>query len=209
MSDSNGREQVRRKMTRCPEGHIFDAAAHGACPTCGARAETPPAQENAHGENPAPRPAPDPAPSPAWLRPALIGGAAIIGVLIVALLLRGAPGGKGDQMQIASKDAVVEARDEKPTGGIGVERWQTVMMIGARKYVCVNETQPDGRYRLGDGCPAPFAGETGTTTVNPDGSWVTRSDAGRVDSGTLEAISEDKVIAHTRGGPVVWERVKN
>ncbi len=208
MNDKSASEPLKRKMTRCPEGHIFDASAHEACPTCGARApEAAAAKKDEDGDAPAPRP--DPTPRPAWLRPALIGGAGLIGVLIIALALRGAPGGVAtDKPAVVVDKAVEKTRDERPTGGLAVERWQTVMMIGGRKYVCVNETQSDGRYRLGDGCPAPFAGETGVTTVNPDGSWVTRSDRGRVDSGTLEVVSEDKVIAHTRGGPVLWERVK-
>jgi hypothetical protein len=104
---------------------------------------------------------------------------------------------------------LTEKSDTKPEAASAAERWQTTRVIGGRNYVCENLVQPDGRYQLGDGCPPPFAGETGKTTVNADGSWTSRSDAGRSDAGTIEAVNEDKFIAHTRGGPVVWIRVKN
>lgn len=198
MSDQDG--APRRRMTRCPEGHIFDGAAHDACPSCGARPAAAQAEPVPQPKPVEPPPAPAPSPQPGWLRPALIGAGALVLALIVALMFRGAT--PSAPSQIAAKP------EEHSTGGLAVERWRTVMVIGGRSYDCINETTSDGRYRLGDGCPAPFAGETGQTTVNADGTWSSRSDAGRTDSGRIEVISEDKFIAHTRGGPVVWERVK-
>lgn len=98
---------------------------------------------------------------------------------------------------------VEPAQREPPT----TQRWQTVLHIGGRTYVCVNVTQPNGRYRLGDGCPPPLAGETGQTIIKPDGSFWTRSDSGRVDYGTIKVIDPNKFIAYTPGGPIVWTRV--
>lgn len=88
------------------------------------------------------------------------------------------------------------------------ERWQAILRIGGHKYVCVNVTQPDGRYRLGRGCPPPVAGETGQTTIGADGTWAIRADSGRVDHGTIEWIDADTFIAHSATGSVRWKRVK-
>ena len=77
-----------------------------------------------------------------------------------------------------------------------------------RKYVCVNVTQPNGRYQLGDGCPPPLAGETGQTTMKPDGSWTTQSDSGRFDHGTIEMINPHTFIAYSSAGAVLWTRVR-
>lgn len=186
-------DEARKKMQRCPQGHIFNAAAHAACPICGATAPDPVKRDA-------------PAPQPSWLRPAILVGGAIIAVLTTILLLRGAPP-VGANVKVEKAKAVIAAKDEdRPAAQPTSERWRTVMVIGGRRYECVNETEPDGRYRLGAGCPPPFAGETGMTTVNADGEWTSRSDAGRIDSGTIEILDNDHIIAHTRGGPVVWER---
>ncbi len=90
----------------------------------------------------------------------------------------------------------------------GVQRWETILRIHGRKYVCVDMTQPNGRYRLGDGCPPPLAGETGQTIIKPDGSWRTYADSGRTDHGTIEVINPDLFIAHSTVGAVLWRRVE-
>ncbi len=224
MSDEPNAEAARQRLTRCLEGHVFDAAAHSNCPICSAR---PAHRDNADGQ-PAPPKRNDPAPQPVWLGRTVIAGGAVVIVLMIIVGLRGvfqSETGKPAKVVAentrppiaARKDTAPVAPDakepvaepQKYTGALPrtVERWRTVMVIGGRSYDCVNETTPDGRYRLGDGCPPPFNGETGVTVVNADGSWTSRSDAGRTDAGTIQFIDADHFIAHTRGGPVVWERV--
>lgn len=217
---SDAPENVRRRMTRCPEGHVFDLAAHAACPTCAA---APAAGPDAETRTDRRREVPTP-PPPAWLRPLLIAGAGVVAALIALVVLRGAPkpSRQTPPAIIAAPQTPAQPSPATPaptqtqtqtqtpaqTQTRPVERWKTVLVIAGRTYECVNETAPDGRYRLGAGCPPPIAGETGVTVVNPDGTWTSRSDAGRTDSGTIEALGADRFIAHTRGGPILWERVK-
>lgn len=224
MNDKPIGEDARQRLTRCLEGHVFDAAAHSDCPVCSAR---PARGDDADGRSTPPK-RDEPAPQPAWLARTLIAGGAVVIVLMIIVGLRGAlQPDPVDQVAVVaeSPDPPVGARIEPPPATQeekepfaapdesaplqprAVERWRTVMLIGGRSYSCVNETTPDGRYRLGDGCPPPFNGETGVTIVKSDGSWTSRSDAGRTDAGTIEFIDADHFIAHTRGGPVVWERV--
>jgi hypothetical protein len=118
---------------------------------------------------------------------------------------------KNEKSSSLPSNKVEPPKSEKSNGlpAGEVQRWQTVLNIGGHTYICVNMTQPDGRYRLGDGCPPPLAGETGHTTVNADGTWSIRSDSGRVDHGTIETINPDEFIAHSAtGASVLWTRVK-
>lgn len=209
-------DKPARKMTRCPDGHVFDAAEHASCPRCGwragaarkARPTDPPAGEkfdaDAAGNNQAARQG-----LPKWAL--FAAGAAIIAFVALVSLRKPAAPDEGD-VTVAQKETqeTTSTPDREPDAkaAVTVERWRTTMIIGGQAFDCINETTSEGRYRLGDGCPPPFAGETGQTIVNADGSWTTRSDSGRVDSGTIEVVNDDKIIAHTRGGPVVWERVR-
>ncbi len=202
MSDSPEMENVRRRMTRCAEGHVFDARSHRACPTCGA-------SPAGTGDQPAPIKRDDPWSPPSWLRPALIAGAAIVAMLTILVFMRGAPKSSPQSPPEAVAAKETAPNSTAPAPAPAAERWRTRMVVGGRSYDCVNETTLDGRYRLGEGCPPPVAGETGVTTVNADGSWSSRSDAGRIDSGTIEVLDADRFIAHTRAGPILWERSKD
>lgn len=218
MSTETPNGAARQRLIRCPDGHVFDAAA-AACPVCGAAAT------GAAADPAAPRIVPEPRPRKALFM--LAAGAALLLLLTVFVVFRGAP--KGDDapgslppVKEAAKapgeaiDFPAAKKASPPTDNVEavaapaakVERWRTVMVIAGRSYDCINETTPDGRYRLGPGCPPPFAGETGVTIVKADGSWSSRSDAGRTDAGTIEALDADRFIAHTAGGPILWERVK-
>jgi hypothetical protein len=254
---SKSNEDMRRRgrrMVRCPSGHVFDAAASDVCPTCGLSVAHD--KDGSTGSIHVSEPDPTPVPHPGWLKPVLIGGAALLVVVAIVAVLRGsakdengnpaiskgppthqsdkaAPHksaevtpdvdnkaaqkstavtpGAGDKTAPDRSADLAPGGNKKPEGQpLGkVERWQTVLNIGGKNYVCVNVTQPDGRYRLGDGCPPPLAGETGRTTINADGSWAMRSDSGRVDFGTIEKIDADRFIAHSAAGSsVLWTRVK-
>jgi hypothetical protein len=216
MSEEPAKDAARPRLIRCPDGHVFDASA-AACPICGAAATTA-----------APDPPParvDPAPRPGKALFAFAVGAALLLLLTVFVVFRGAPPdvertpppvieaarAPGDAIDVPAEKSAPPPADNVETvaaPAAKVERWRTMMVIAGRSYECVNETTPDGRYRLGAGCPPPFAGETGLTIVNADGSWSSRSDAGRTDAGTIEALDADRFIAHTKGGPILWERVK-
>jgi len=93
------------------------------------------------------------------------------------------------------------------TPAAAVERWLTTIQVDGRSYTCVNETQPNGRYRMSDGCPAPLAGETGWGEITPDGAWRMRADNGRVDFGTLEVRDADHIVVHSTGGTSEWVRL--
>jgi hypothetical protein len=155
---------------------VFDAAA-AACPVCGAAAAAP-----------APDPAPvrvDPAPRPRNALFALAVGAALLLLLTVFVVFRGAPPdvertpppvieaarAPGDAIDVPAEKSAPPPADNVETVAAPdakVERWRTVMVI----------------------------------------AWSSRSDAGRTDAGTIEALDADRFIAHTKGGPILWERVK-
>ncbi len=102
-----------RRMTRCPEGHVFDAAAHDACPQCGAPAE--PAAAPEERAAPAPQAASSRAgtSAPSWMQPALIGGGGLLLlVLVAAVFFRGVP---DDQQAEFRAGAIKDVADEERT----------------------------------------------------------------------------------------------
>jgi len=189
------------RLIRCESGHIYDSSAHDACPDCGAAAplrQTPDVDREIvqPGTGEAAREA-DPRP-PWWRLPRWwkIAAGAAAALVIVAFWLRPQPDGPATVATV-----------EEEVAGSGIERWQTVIDIGGRRFVCVNTISPDGRYRLGDDCPAPFAGETGRQFNNPDGTWRIEADNGRRDSGTAVPLGDNRVQVTGQLGSAIWERI--
>ncbi|MEZ5922010.1 MAG: hypothetical protein R3C60_11745 [Parvularculaceae bacterium] len=202
-----------RRMVRCPEGHIFDAAPHDDCPTCGARA-------------PAASP-PEPAPvalaekasqhssSPSRRLILIAAAGAVFIALVAALMLRSEPTDKplgGIPSQAANKH---DQQTKKVTPSI-VGSWalDVPMPQGGLAHWTI-EFDRDGRYIFSD--PTNGATHEGTYQAK-DGAWsingtwtrnpILPSGTAYTDGGNFSLPTADSLELQGRAGSAVWRRVR-
>lgn len=200
------------KLIRCPEGHIYDAAAHEVCPECGA--------EGANAEpSEAPEPVADhlaskpqktvPPVLPEGSREATGNSSSIkIAVSLAAIALVAFLVWPDDQ----GSESVQGANDREAvnaSGGIDYfgHKWRTTIPGPNGGFDCVNDVKSDGSYRLLDGCPPPFNGETGRFWLEPDGAWRLQADTGRFDQGVMVSVDSKNMRVTGMAGTAVWRRV--
>jgi hypothetical protein len=224
MNDGNN---PQRRMTRCPGGHVFDAAAHEACPACGAGVA--PARRtgdgNRGGDDRGADPAPPPA-RPAWLIPALIAAGAAVVLMLAVVLMRGAPEpSQTTATQTVATQSAATQNEENPSaeqreaprraapevaglweiyvpGPAGQTMRWTIDFAADGAYTFTDTTngaRHAGTYRSQNG----EWSLTGRWTGNPVVPDATPFD----DSGTYRLIAADTLELSGRYGVGVWKRV--
>lgn len=205
----------QRRMVRCPEGHIFDAAAREDCPTCGAKAssaEAPEPEISSQAAEQTPSP-----PSPQRRLYFIIGGAALVIVLIAAIMLRGEPkqttvDRNSNPTSVA--DTQQTQREEKSARGI-VGAWEMDVPTpqGAVLHWTI-EFGDDSRYKFNDATTGAshegtYQAANGEWSIN--GTWTRNPvlPAGSVytDGGTYRLPTSDALELGGRAGVGVWKRI--
>lgn len=195
------------KLIRCPEGHIYDAAAHEACPECGAEGAREPskAAEQAASEpqGTVPPVLPEGSQEATGNSSAIKVSVSLAAIALVAFLVW--PGDQGSE----SVQGAIDGEAVDASGGIDYfgHKWRTTIPGPNGGFDCVNDVKSDGSYRLLDGCPPPFNGETGRFSLERDGTWRLQADTGRFDHGVMVPVDSKNMRVTGMAGTAVWRRV--
>ncbi len=226
--------EAARRMTRCPQGHIFNAAAAEVCPVCGERATATPPQASGTSHAAAPastdpaaarNPASESPAGAAWLTPAIASGAALVVALLVAVIIRGAP--VADNTEISSPaDAKVNPDDSPAPEGVNKPRFSGAAVAGLWEIYVPNpqgltarwtlEFTSDGSYRFSDESngashSGSYQSSGGSWTLS--GKWTSSpflaTGTPFEDNGTYRMLDAETMELSGRYGAGVWRRASS